>query len=75
MKYCDGQDVIIGDHVSLSDGSIGEVVFCIDRNEFSESYPKADWEYLKSGVMVKTDKYGLLYYAGTDEDLILISRK
>jgi hypothetical protein len=74
MKYRDGQEVIIGDRVSLSDGSVGEVVFCIDRNEFSASYPKSDWEYLGSGVMVKSNSFGLIHYPETDDELVLVAR-
>jgi len=74
MKYSDGSEVIIGDHVSLSDGTKGEIVFCVDRDEFSEQYPKAEWSYLQSGAMVKTEKYGLIHYSETDDELTLISR-
>jgi len=74
MKYIDGQEVMIGDRVTLSDGSTGEVVFCIDRGEFSANYPKAEWEYLGSGAMVKSDKFGLIHYPEADSELVLIAR-
>jgi hypothetical protein len=74
MKYRDGQEVIIGDRVSLAEGSEGKVVFCVDRDEFSERYPKAEWGYLESGAMVKTEKFGLVHYPVADDELTLVSR-
>jgi hypothetical protein len=74
MKYLDGQEVIIGDKILLDDGSKGEVVFCIDRDEFSDEYPREEWMYLGTGAMVKVEKYGLIHYPSNDGDLILVCR-
>lgn len=74
MKYIDGQEVMIGDRLALPDGSMGEVVFCIDRGEFSFAYPKAEWEYLGSGAMIRSDSFGLIHYSEADDDLVLIAR-
>lgn len=74
MKYPDGQDVIIGDKVLLADGSKGEVVFCIDRDEFSDAYPRDEWLYLGSGAMIEAEGCGLIHYPSDDDDLTLVCR-
>ncbi len=50
-------------------------MFCIDRNEFSTDYPKSEWEYLASGAMVKSEKFGLIHYPETDDELSLVARR
>lgn len=46
----------------------------MDTDQYSPEFPKNDWGYLKTGVMVKTDKAGLIHYVEADEDLRLIKR-
>lgn len=75
MKYKDGQEVIIGDNIMLADGARGEVVFCIDRDEFSDEYPRNEWLYLGTGAMVRVDGYGLVHYPTDDDDLTLLCRR
>jgi hypothetical protein len=74
MNYPDGQEVRVGDRVRMGDDSDGVVVFSIDRDEYAADYPKADWTYLKVGVMVHFPKYGLIHFVEHEEDLELISR-
>jgi hypothetical protein len=74
MKYSDNQVVQLGDEVELWDGCHGVVVCSIDDGEYSEAYPKTEWEYLKSGVLIETDKAGLIHYIEPDEDLRLRKR-
>jgi hypothetical protein len=74
MKYSDNQVVQLGDEVELWDGCHGVVVCSIDDDEYSEAYPKTEWEYLKSGVLIETDKVGLIHYIEPDEDLRLRKR-
>ena len=74
MKYSDGKEVKIGDTVTLWSGCHGVVVCSIDTDEYTVDYPKNEWGYLKSGVMIKTDKSGLIHYIEADEDLQLIER-
>ena len=74
MKYIDGSEVMPGDKVKLWGGCYGVVVCSLDTNEYSVDYPESQWSYLKSGVMIKTDKAGLIHYVEADEDLELISR-
>jgi hypothetical protein len=47
MKYPDGQDVRLGDKVSLWAGARGVVVCSLDTQEYSAAYPAAEWSYLK----------------------------
>ncbi len=74
MKYLDGQEVKVGDKVQLWNGCYGIVVCSMDTNEYTAAYPKEEWGYLKSGVMIKTDKAGLIHYIEADEDLQLLER-
>ena len=75
MKYADGQDILLGDIVLLWNECNGVVVCSIDTDEYTTTYPKEEWEYLRSGVLILTDKAGLLHYIEADEDLTLIERK
>lgn len=75
MKYTDGQDILLGDIVQLWNECNGVVVCSIDTDEYTTAYPKEEWEYLRSGVLILTDKAGLLHYIEADEDLTLIERK
>jgi hypothetical protein len=62
MKYPDGTEARIGDHVEFSNGEKGTIVFSIDTNEYSNEFPKTQWSYLKKGVMIRTDKGALIHY-------------
>lgn len=74
MKYADGNEVKLGDEVELSDGGKGVVVFSIDTDEYSPEYPKAQWSYLKRGVMVNFEKYGAIHYEEPEPGMKLIAR-
>ncbi len=72
MKYPNGQEVRVGDRVKLWDDQPGTVVCSIETGEFSKNYPKTEWGYLKSGILVKTDTGEVFYYTKPDEDFELI---
>ena len=75
MRYQDGNEAIIGDMIELATGDTATVVFCVDRDEFSDEYPRGDWAYLKSGIMVKTENGTLFHFAMENAELIsLIER-
>ena len=74
MKYLDGQDVTVGDRVKLSDDQHGIVVCSLDSKKFTADYPKSEWSYLKSGILIKTDSGELFHYTKPDEDFQLIER-
>ena len=72
MKYSDGRTVAVGDRVKLWDDQYGTVVCSIDTRKFSREYTKANWAYLKSGIIVKTDKGEVFRYTEPDEDFELV---
>jgi hypothetical protein len=72
MKYPNGRHVAVGDRVELWRGRQGTVVCSIDTGEFSDKYPKSEWDYLGSGVVIKTDSGDVFHYAESDEDFKLI---
>lgn len=74
MKYPDGKEVKVGDKVKLWEGCDGIVVASIDTGEFSTAYPEKDWEYLKAGVLINSDKAGLIHYLEPEKSLELIER-
>lgn len=76
MRYPNGEEIIVGDHVKLGsgEGSEGIVVCAFDRNEYSPSHPKEKWSELEVGALIEFQKYGLIHYKESEEDLQLISR-
>ena len=74
MKYPDGVEARLGDRVRFSNGDMGTIVFSIDTNEYSEKYPKEEWEYLSVGVMVETDEGSLIHYEDPN-DLVRLQRE
>ena len=74
MKYPDGQEVRLGDRVKLRQDDGGVVVASIDTNEYSDEHSKAQWGYLKKGVMIEFPKHGLIHYEEPEPDLQLIAR-
>lgn len=66
MKYADGVEIRQGDRVRLYGVQTGVVVFSVDTDEYSDEFPKDEWAYLKSGVMVKTDNGALIHLVYTD---------
>lgn len=77
MRYPDGQEVIIGDIVSLnkSKDSEGVVVCSLDRGEYSKEFTQEQWGYLKKGILIEFTRFGLIHYEEPDSDLELVSRK
>jgi hypothetical protein len=74
MKYPDGNHVRLGDHVSLWDGNEGTVVCSIDTGEYSAAYPKEQWDHLGSGVLVLSEKAGLIHYQEPERTMKLLRR-
>lgn len=75
MKYSDGQHMRVGDKVRVWEGCVGTIVCAVDDNEYSQDFSKADWQYLKTGVLVDTDKAGLIHYPTDDHCLQLLQRR
>ncbi len=72
MKYPDGNEVRLGDRVRLWDGNCGIVVCSIDAGEFTDEYPKDDWAYLGSGVLILSEMAGLIHYKDPEPELDLL---
>jgi len=71
MLYPDGVCVKLGDKVKFWNGSHGTVVCAIDNDEYTLSFPKTEWGYLKTGIVIKSDNGSLFHYAEADEDFEL----
>jgi hypothetical protein len=74
MKYTDGQDVKLGDRVRLGNDDAGIVVASIDTGDYSSEHPRAQWSYLKRGVLISFPRHGLIHYEEPEPDLQLIER-
>ncbi len=73
MKYSDGRRVAVGDRVKLWNSQHGTIVCSIDSGGFTKEFPKAQWAYLKSGIIVKADSGEIFHYTEPDEDFELVS--
>ncbi|WP_181591875.1 hypothetical protein [Mesorhizobium atlanticum] len=47
----------------------------MDTDEYSEEYPKEAFGYLERGIMVLSEKAGLIHYVKPEIDMRLIERK
>lgn len=74
MKYPSGEDVRLGDRVSLWADADGVVVCSLDTSEYSTDYPEKQWSYLKSGVLVLSPQAGLIHYIEPESSLTLLER-
>lgn len=75
MKYASGEPVKLGDKVRLGQDAGGVVVVLIDTGEYASSYPKSEWEYLETGVMINFPSLGLIHYAVLEPGVELIARE
>ena len=50
------------------------MVCSMDTDEYSEDYPREAFAYLKSGIMVLSEKAGLIHYLQPEDDMRLIAR-
>lgn len=64
-----GRLIRLGDRVRLGGGIEGIVVFSMDTDEFSPAFPKAEWQYLRRGIMVETVQAGLVHLAEANDDI------
>lgn len=74
MKYPDGNEIKVGDRVKVWEGCYGIVVCSKDTEEYTPSYPKEEWGYLKVGALIASDEAGLIHYTESEEELELIER-
>jgi hypothetical protein len=74
MNYPDGQEVQIGDRVTLWVDAEGVVVCSIDRDEYSNDYPREQWMHLGKGVLILSPVAGLIHYTTSEPTMRLLSR-
>ena len=70
MKSISGKLIKVGDVVQADDGVIGKVVASIDTGEYSTTFVKSDWEYLKEGIVVESEELGLVHYKSSNFEII-----
>ena len=71
--YRSGEEIRSGDQVRWADCP-GVVVFVLGNASFAEGYQAADWTYLGRGIMVNSDRAGLVFHTTADEDLTFVCR-
>lgn len=74
MKYHTGELIELGDSIELSSDMTGVVVGIIEESKFTNLYPKEEWDYLDSGLLVLSDQAGLIHYPDITEDMKLIEK-
>ena len=69
--YESGEQICVGDRVRHA-GRLGSIVAVIDRGEYAENFPSAEWSNYQRGFIVKDDSGELYMYDVADEDLELL---
>ena len=73
MNYTTGERIQVGDMVFL-DNSFGKILVLIEENCSVAGYVASEWAYLETGLLVETEKSGLLHINKPDEDLVFVGR-
>ena len=74
MKYRYRQEARLGDRIRLGGDSSGVVVCSIDTDEYTPDFPREQWRYLGTGVMIQFANYGLVHYTNPEEDIEFLGR-
>jgi hypothetical protein len=69
MHDSKGRQIRLGDRLNIGGGIAGVVVCSIDTDEYSPNFPKDAWSYLGSGIMVQTERAGLVHLNESNEDI------
>ena len=72
MRDIHGKRIRVGDRLKIADWTFGVVVCSMDDGEYSAAHPEDAWAYLGRGIMVDTEKAGLIHYAENNDDLEII---
>lgn len=74
MKYFNtNQEIKVGDTVEVEDGALGTVIYDFDNHEvLNDIFQSGKIDFLSSGVMIETKKYGWIHYDSEDEDIKFI---
>ncbi|QEY26179.1 hypothetical protein [Neisseria zalophi] len=73
MHYYDGTKIQLADRVKLGN-SKGKVAALIGEGLYESEYLSKDWSYLKHGLLIYFDKYGLIYYVNIEQNISFIER-
>lgn len=57
-----GKLIRLGDRIDIGSAEKGTVVFSLDTDEFGQDFPKAEWAYLGTGIMVQMDGGALVFF-------------
>ncbi len=74
MKYPSGKEAQLGDVVRVGESDEGHVVCSIDSDEFSYRFPNTEWGYLRQGILVEFERFGLVHYRQPEHGMVLLSR-
>ena len=66
MIDINGKQIRLGDRVDVGSVEKGTVVFSIDTDEFASDFPKAEWDYLGQGIMLRMDGGALVFLETPD---------
>jgi hypothetical protein len=53
---------IVGKRVLMNDGITGVIFIDFDNQVFSGPYTKENWSYIKRGILIDSEEYGLIQY-------------
>lgn len=74
MTYSDGQDIRVGDTVTLGRDRHGTVVCSITDGVYSPDHTADHWAWLGHGFVVEFPAFGLIHYERAEPDLRLVAR-
>jgi len=74
MRDRRGRLIRLGDRVRIGGDISGVVVFSLDTGEFGAGFPEAEWRYLARGIMLRTERAGLVHLPESDEDTLILPR-
>jgi hypothetical protein len=69
MIDLNGVPIKLGQQLQLLNNDSGIVVCDLDNDDYAPDYIRANWGYLKSGILVFSEKVGLIHYQQKDVDL------
>jgi hypothetical protein len=75
MQYPDGKLVRVGDRVRLASDAEGRVVCDFDHDEHAAEFARSEWQYLKKGVLIETEQFGLIHFPEDDPGLEIVRRE
>ena len=61
------RDLKVGQCIVSASGNKGFIVGIIDKNEYNEQISKNDWNYLKTGVLIDFEDFGIIHYKDQDQ--------